>query len=105
MIFPGGTSGEESACQFRRCKRCGFDPWVGKIPWRRKWQPTPVFFFFFSTPVFLPGNFLGQRSLASYSPQGHKESDMTEHTHTLTHTQNSKHLDYFYIFSSSFIEL
>ena len=41
--FPGGTSGKEPACQCRRCKRHRFDPWVGKIPWRRKWQPTPVF--------------------------------------------------------------
>ena len=41
----------------------GFNPWVGKIPWRRKWQPTPV---------FLPGNSHGQRSLAGYSPWGHK---------------------------------
>ena len=49
-------------------------------------NPLQYSFFFFSTPVFLPGNFLGQRSLASYSPQGHKESDMTEHTHTHTHT-------------------
>ena len=40
-----------------------FDPLMGKIPWRRKWQPTPV---------FLPGKFHGQRSLAGYSPQGHK---------------------------------
>ena len=48
-----------------------FDPWVGNIPWRRKWQPTPV---------FLPGKSHGQRSLASYSPWGHKESDMTEAT-------------------------
>ena len=46
-----------------------FDPWVGKIPWRRKWQPTPV---------FLLGEFHEQRSLAGYSPWGHKESDMTE---------------------------
>ena len=46
-----------------------FDPWVRKIPWRRKQQPTPV---------FLPGKFCGQRSLAGYSPQGHKESDTTE---------------------------
>ena len=45
------------------------DPWVGKIPWRRKWQPTPV---------FLPGEFHGQRTLAGYSPWGRKESDMTE---------------------------
>ena len=35
MAFPGGTSGKESACQFRRCKRCRFDPWVRKIPWKR----------------------------------------------------------------------
>ena len=54
-----------------------FDPWVGKIPWTRKWQPTPV---------FLPGKFHVQRSLAGYSPWGHKESDMSEHTHTHTHT-------------------
>ena len=42
---------------------------AGKIPWRRKWKPTPV---------FLPGESHGQRSLAGYSPQDHKESDMTE---------------------------
>ena len=47
----------------------GFNPWVGNIPWRRKWQPTPV---------FLPGESHGQRSLAGYSPWGCKESDMTE---------------------------
>jgi len=47
----------------------GFDSWVGKIPWRRKWQPTPV---------FLPGKFHGQRNLAGYSPWDCKESDMTE---------------------------
>ena len=49
--------------------RPGFDPWVRKIPWRREWQPTPV---------FLPGEFHGQGSLAGYSPWGCKESDMTE---------------------------
>ena len=43
FIFPISTSGKESTCQCRRCKRCGFDPWVGKIPWMRAWQPTPVF--------------------------------------------------------------
>ena len=36
--FPGDTSGKEPACQ---CRKCGFDPWIGRIPWRRKWQPTP----------------------------------------------------------------
>ena len=58
-------SGKESACQGRRC---GFDSWVWKIPWRRAWQPTPV---------FLPGESHGQRSLAGYSPWGHKGSDVT----------------------------
>ena len=41
--FPGGTSGKEPACQCRRYKRPGFYPWVGKIPRRREWQPTPAF--------------------------------------------------------------
>ena len=54
-----------------RQKRCRFDSWIGKMPWKRAWQPTPV---------FLPGESHGQRSLANYSPQGHKESDMTEVT-------------------------
>ena len=43
LDFPGGTSGKEPACQYRRHKRQGFDPWVRKISWRRAWQPTPVF--------------------------------------------------------------
>ena len=70
MDFPGGASGKESTCLCRRPKRSGFDPWVGKIPWSRKWQPTPL---------FLPGTFHGQRSLAGCSVWGHRESDMTEH--------------------------
>ena len=43
MGFPVYASGKEPACQYRRTKRLGFDPWVGKIPWRRAWQPTPGF--------------------------------------------------------------
>ena len=58
---PGGTSGK---C--RRHKRCGFDSWAGKIPWRRAWQPTPV---------CLPAESHGQRSLEGYRPQCCKESD------------------------------
>ena len=58
--------GKEPACQYRRHKKRGFDPWVGKIPRRRAWQPTPV---------FLPGEPHGQRSLVRYSLWGHKESD------------------------------
>ena len=70
-------SGKEFTCPCRRCKGHEFDPWVGKIPWRRKWQ---------STPVFLPRKFHGQRSLVGYSAWGHKELDVTEHSHTHTHT-------------------
>ena len=58
MEFRWWFSGKEPACQYRRCV---YDPWVGQIPWRRKWQPTPV---------FLPGKSHGQRGVA-------KESDMT----------------------------
>ena len=64
--FPVGSDGKSICLQ---CRRSGFNPWVGKIPWRRKWQPTPV---------FLPEKSHGQRSLAGYSPWGLKESDMTE---------------------------
>ena len=71
LDFPGGTRGIEPTCQCRRHKRHGFNPWVRKIPWRRVWQPTPV---------FLPGESHGQRSLEGYSPRGHKESDTTEVT-------------------------
>ena len=65
-------SDKQSACKCKRCKRHGFDPWVRKIPWRRKWEPTPV---------LLPGKSHGQRSLDGYSPWGHQESDRTERTH------------------------
>ena len=75
--FTGSASGKESTCQCRRPRRCQLDPWVRKIPWRRKWQPTPV---------FLPGESHGQRSLWA-AVHGVTESDKTEHTHTHTHTQ------------------
>ena len=67
-------SGEEPTCQ---CRRHEFSPWVGKIPWRRAWQPTSV---------FLPGNLHEEGSLAGYSPLGRRESDTTErlNTHTIS---------------------
>jgi len=74
--FSGVVSGKESACQCRSCRRCGFDPWVRNIPWRKPWQPTPV---------FLLGKFHGQRGLVDYSPWGCKDLDMTEQLST--HTQ------------------
>ena len=74
-----------STCQYKRCKRCGFNAWVGKTPWSRKWQ---------STPVFLPGKFHGQRSLVGYSPWGHKEPDMTDHAeHRVSKAPNVKTLE------------
>ena len=73
--FPGGASGKEPTCQCRRQKRHRFNPWVWKVPWRRAWQPTPV---------FLPGEFQKQRSLAGSSPWGshrvgHSWSDLSMH--------------------------
>ena len=67
----GSASGKELACQCRRHKRHVFKPCIRKIPWRRTWQPTPL---------FLPGEFHGQRSLVGYSPWHRKESDTTEKT-------------------------
>ena len=66
-----GSSGYKPACRCRRRKRCGFEPWVGKIPWRRAWQPNPV---------LLPGELHRQRNPAGYSPLGRKELDRTEVT-------------------------
>ena len=63
---PWWFSGKEFTCQFRRH---GFDPWVGEIPWRRKWQ---------LVLVLLPGKSHGQRTLADYSPWGHKQLNRTE---------------------------
>ena len=71
FTYTGGASGKEPACQCRRTKRHWFSSWVGKMPWRRKWQPTPI---------FLPGKSHGQKSLAGYSPWGRKEVDMTKGT-------------------------
>ena len=67
----GGASGKEPTSQCRRLKTYGFNSWVGKLPWRKKWSPTPE---------LLPGKSNGQRNLAGYSPWSNKESDMTEVT-------------------------
>ena len=71
-VISVGTSGEESSCKQRRCR---FDPWVRKIPWSRKWHPTPV---------FLLGKFYEQRSLVGFSLWGHQESDTIEQVDTYT---------------------
>ena len=76
----GGASGTEPTCQFRRCKRCGLDPWVGKIPWRRSRQPTPA---------FLPGASHGQGSLEGYTVHRVAKSQtwlkrLSAHTHKAT---------------------
>ena len=90
--FPSGASGREPACHCRRYKRCGFHPWVGKMLWRRKWQPTPV---------FLPGKIpwteeLGRLQSMGWPRVGHDR--MTEcmcahthkHTHKHTHARNEE---------------
>ena len=66
MGFPGGSDGKASACS---AEDPGFDPWVRKVRWRRRWQPAPA---------FLPGKSHAWRSLAGHSPWGRKESDTTE---------------------------
>ena len=73
--FPGSSDGKEYVCQ---CRKLLFDPWVGKIPWRREWLPTPV---------FLTGEFHEHKSLVGYSPWGCKESYMTERL-TLAYLSN-----------------
>ena len=63
--LPWLLSGKEST---RQCRRCGFNPWDRKIPWRRKWQPTPV---------FLPRKHHGHRSLVEYNPWDCKKIGLT----------------------------
>ena len=76
-VLPRWLIGKEFACQWRRC---GFDPWVGKIPWRRKWQPIPV---------FVLGKSHAQRSRAGCSPWGCKESDRTKWLSTYTYKKDT----------------
>jgi len=91
---------KESACQCRRHRRCGFDSLVWKIPWRKKWQ---------HSPVFLLEKSHGKRMLASYSSQGRKESDVTEwlSMHTQMHSQQGIFSDalvqYFKMFLSGIL--
>ena len=76
ISFPGGASGKQPTCQCKRLKRHGFNPWIGKITWRSIWHPTPV---------LLPGESHGQRSLMVYSPCGCRvRHDLG--TKTYTHT-------------------
>jgi len=74
MHFMFQSSAVINICQYKRCKRCKFDPWVnpwvGKIPWRRKWQ---------STLVFTSGKFHGWKSLAGYNPWGFKKLGIGRH--------------------------
>ena len=75
MDFPGGARSKEPVCQCRRQKRCRFDPWVRKVPWRRQWAPTPV---------FLPGT---SHDRGAWWATAHRSQlDMTEATERI-HTQ------------------
>ena len=74
--LPRWCSGKQYTCQGGRHKQCGFDPWVGKISWRRKWQPTPI---------FLPGEAHGQRNLVGYSQWRPKNQTRQHHHHHNTY--------------------
>ena len=74
--FPRWHTGKQIACQCRKHKRHGFNSWVGKMPWKRKWQPALV---------VLPGKSLEKGTWQAIGHRDHKKSDMTEHTHTHTH--------------------
>ena len=91
--LPRWYNGTRSTCQCRRHRSCGFDPWVGKIPWSRKWQ---------TGPVFLPGQFHRQRSLVGYSPWGYKESDVTEPLSTWIHIYIYIHI-YTYLYTYIYV--
>ena len=82
-VYPGGLPwwlcGKESACQ---CRRCGFDPWVGNIPWRRKWQPTPG---------LLPGESHGQRNLVGTVHGVAKSLTRLKRLSMHTHIRPGKH--------------
>ena len=82
--FAGSTSGKEPACQCRKRKRKGFNPWVGKMPWRRKWQPTPV---------SLPGESRGQRRRESCSPWVARNQTRLKPHSTYTHNQYRNYWD------------
>ena len=87
--LPQWLGSKESACQLRRPR---FDPWVGKFPWRRKWQPTPV---------LLPGESHGGRSLVGYSPWGCKELETTERLHFTSRNAEGKEVCPFLLLENS----
>ena len=69
LEFEGASLVSQTVKNLPAMQETQFNPWIRKIPWRRKWQPTPV---------FLPGKYYGQRSLVGYSPWGCKQLDTTE---------------------------
>ena len=81
--FPGGASDKELACQCKRHQRCGFDPWVGKIPWRRAWKPTPVFLPGESAWTEEPGGLVHGVTKSQTQPKW-----LSIPTNTLQHTPN-----------------
>ena len=82
MSFPGGAVVKNPPANAGDVRR-GYDPWVGKIPWSRKLQPTPI---------SLTGKLHGQGSLVGYSPWGYTELVTTEHTHAHVHTRAHTHI-------------
>ena len=94
--FPS-SSAVKNLSPYTRGKRSKFNLWVGKIPWSRAWQPTPV---------FLPEKYHRQRSLAGYSPWGHKELDMTgasEHAYQTLFMRQCVHITYICIYKHMWV--
>ena len=88
----GDAAAKELTCQ---CRKGMFDPWVGKILWRRKWKPTPV---------FLLGKYHGQRSLAGYNPQSRTELDTNEVTSNSTIQGKPSHHPGWQTFTKLFLQ-
>ena len=94
--FPGGTSGKESTCQCRRHKRCGFNPLAGKIPWRWKWQPTPV---------FLPGKIPWKEEPGGLQSIGlQRVGHNWVHQAHRAHTPYTKHTHYTFTYSIRLVQ-
>ena len=95
--MPGGASVKEPSCQCRRCWRCGFNRWVGKIHWRRSWQPTPV---------VLPGESHGQRSLrASVHRVAKSETQLKQFSMHTLEMPPGKQLHFLSLFKNRIIYL
>ena len=102
LAFPGDASGKEPTCQCRKSKRCRFNPWVGKIPWRRAWQPNPVFLLGESPWTEETGGLQSmwwQRVRHDWSDWAHTYKLISGYQHGITEAELGR-VVYYYIFLS-----